>query len=369
MTCCVLTNETLRVLLDGFGLEDGSQHRGIGTYLRQLVDHLTGREGLTLSMVASSGSIVPTGVHQVRSSLHGPARWHRLQRGFALRRVIANADADVFHSPAQLPPRHSRLPWVQTLHDLTPFVIADPVLEVERKWWSRVGPRLAAASAVICPSQSSADQAMRFLGLSASQLVVIPWAVSPAFRADGPVADPGPSPYLLWVSSWGPHKGLAEACAVVSRLAAAGYPHRLVVAGRQTPHVLGVMRRIVAASARPDRVEIAGYVEDLPALYRGAAALVVTSRAEGFGLPLLEALACGTPVVSFDNTSLPEVVGDAGLLVADGDVRAFADAIQSILDDSALASDLARLGPARAAGYTWAAVADAHLAVYGDAAR
>ncbi len=87
------------------------------------------------------------------------------------------------------------------------------------------------------------------------------------------------------------------------------------------------IRAVVAASPRPDRVEVAGYVDDLAATYRRATALVMTSRCEGFGLPTLEAMACGTPVVSFSNSSLREVVGDGGVLVEDGDIAGMVDAL------------------------------------------
>src|SRR5947209_14635956 len=83
----------------------------------------------------------------------------------------------------------------------------------------------------------------------------------------------------------------------------------------------GRVDEVLARATRPDRVEVLGFVDDLVDLYRGASALVFTSRAEGFGLPIVEAMACGTPVVAFDNTSIPEVAGDAGVLVPDGEDR------------------------------------------------
>ena len=93
--------------------------------------------------------------------------------------------------------------------------------------------------------------------------------------------------------------------------------------------------------------------EALIDLYRGAAAFVDTSLYEGFGYQVLEAMACGTPVVASDTTSLPEIVGDAGLLCPPGDAQAFADALRRVLDDSALAGDLRARGLARAAEFTW----------------
>src|SRR5207302_8685619 len=116
----------------------------------------------------------------------------------------------------------------------------------------------------------------------------------------------------------------------------------------------------VAASPRPDRVEVAGYVADLPALYRGAAALLMSSRCEGFGLPALEAMACGTPVVAFANSSLPEVVGDGGILVPDGDVRAFAAAVERLLADESRRAATIELGLSRAAMFSVDAMVQGH---------
>src|SRR5207237_9291849 len=118
---------------------------------------------------------------------------------------------------------------------------------------------------------------------------------------------------------------------------------------------------------RPDLVDGVGYVDDLAALYRQAAVLVVTSRHEGFGLPVVEAMASGTPVVAFTNSALPEVVGDAGLLVPDGDVDAFARAVCSLLDDEATRSELARRGVTRAQRFSWETTAAATVAAYEQA--
>jgi glycosyltransferase involved in cell wall biosynthesis len=357
----------LHVLVDAFGLEDGSQDRGIGTYLRSLLVGLGDLHDVDVRATASVSAALPPQVRAVPAPLYPPARSYRLQRSLRLPRLIARSGVDMFHSPAQEPPRSCPVPWVQTLHDLTPFIIDDPILRADRRRWQRIGPRLRSAGAVICPSTSSADQAMRFLAIDARRIEVIPHGVDLSFTAAGPRTDLS-WPYLLWVSAWGPHKGFEEACRLVARLAEEGLPHRLVTSGRKHPFAVKQMRRAAEASGHPERVELLGYVDDIASLYRGASALIVTSRAEGFGLPVLEAFACGTPVVAFDNTSLPEVVGDAGLLVADGDVEALASAVREVLTDPASAADLARAGVARAAHFTWKRAVAAHCGVYRAAA-
>jgi len=323
------------VVIDGTALRDGSQFRGIGTYLRHL---LTGLE--------SYDDIEPVVVTLGR-------RPHR---------DIERAGAALLHSPAQSPPRRSPVPWVQTLHDLTPLAFKHPLLDADRRRWQRVGPRLRDADAVICVSESSATQARDLLGVDPSRLRVVPLGVSSAFGPDGPRREG--SPYVLWVSSWGPHKGLEVAAEVVMQLAAEGHPHRLVVAGYQDDAMMRRVRTAVAPAAALDRVEVLGRVPDLAQLYRGATALLVTSRAEGFGLPALEAMACGCPVVAFANSSLPEVVGDAGVLVDDGDVDAYASAVSQVLSDESLRAQLRTNGINRANGFTWERSIAQHVEVY-----
>jgi glycosyltransferase involved in cell wall biosynthesis len=222
---------------------------------------------------------------------------------------------------------------------------------------------LLGAAAVICVSESAADQAVRYLDLPADRLHVVPHGVDPIFTPTG-ARQVEADPYLLWVSAWGPHKGLDDALAVVAQLAAAGQPHRLVIVGPSDEWMRRQVDLAIVRSPRPDLARVAGYVEDLPAFYRGAAALMVTSRAEGFGLPALEAMACGTPVVAYANTSLPELVGDAGVLVDDGDLAGFAAAVADLLTDDAAQADLRAAGPHRAAAYTWARSVAAHIEIY-----
>lgn len=356
------------VLIDGYALSDGSHRRGIGTYLKRVIDGLGTRPGLSVTVIADRNVSLPTDVELVASRRYTPKRFSDVEHDLLLPGKLDRLQADVFHSPAQQPPRRSSVPWVQTLHDLTPLTRPHPMLAADARRWARVGPRLRRASAVVAVSRFSADEGIRHLALDPSVVTVIPHGV------DHDVFHPGQAPehdtpYLLHVAAWGPHKGFAEALEVIARLADRGLPHRLVLAGPRDQWMDNQVRAAVAASPRPDRVDVAGYVKDLPAAYRAATALLMTSRCEGFGFPALEAMACGTPVVAFANSSIPEVIGDAGVLVADGDLDAMVAAVQRLVGDADARDELVARGLAQAARFRWEDAIDAYVDVLRSVAR
>jgi alpha-1,3-rhamnosyl/mannosyltransferase len=242
------------------------------------------------------------------------------------------------------------------LHDLTPLVFRHWAMEYEARRWERSARQVRRAERVVADSRSSADQAIRLLGVDADRVEVVHLGVDPQFTPGS--AEPADPPYVLYVGSWGPHKGYAEAMQVIAALADAGLPHRLRIVGAQDDWVAARVREILDASPRPDRVDLIGWADDVVELYRGAAALVFTSRAEGFGLPLLEASACGVPVVAFDNTSVREVLDGAGAIVADGDVNAFASTLRVVLSDPARRDELVQAGVERAGQFRWGDTVD-----------
>jgi glycosyltransferase involved in cell wall biosynthesis len=353
--------ERLVVALDAFALSDGSQHRGIGRVVRRMLEDLSVHADVRA--LASRQVPVPAGVTRVGMHARVPARLARQVHTWELPRAIARSGAQVFHGPGQDIPRRSELPWVQTLYDLTPLVFRHPLLEPDRRRWLAAASCLRKADLVVAVSQSSAAQGVNLLGLDPRRVRVVPLGVDPSFAPTGRAYDPG-WPYLLWLTAWGPHKNLSDAITTLEAVAAAGLPHRLVLAGYQDAWMRRQTDGLIEASPVADRIIHAGWVDDPGELYRGADAVLVTSRAEGFGLPALEALACGRVVVAFDNTSLPEVVGEAGLLVPDGDVGAFASAVLRILRDAGLRQELEARGPMRAARFDWTATMRGYLEAY-----
>jgi glycosyltransferase involved in cell wall biosynthesis len=223
------------------------------------------------------------------------------------------------------------------------------------------------ARGIITVSEFSRGELIDRLGADPNRVRVVPNGVSPHFRpaaaGEGP---PALAPrYLLFVGSLEPRKNLRVLLRAIGLLSARGrlYGHRLVLVGCQGAHFQddGLAAAIAQAG---ELVEVLGYVpdEDLPALYAGATAFVYPSLYEGFGLPPLEAMACGTPVVVSDAAALPEVVGEAGLLFDPHDGEALAEALSRLLEDAALRGELSRRGLARAAHFSWEAAAQRTLA-------
>jgi glycosyltransferase involved in cell wall biosynthesis len=267
-----------------------------------------------------------------------------------LRKALQADRLDAFHFPlsVMIPPL-DRPPAAATVHDLQHELYPDFFSRAERTYRRLVyGRTIAAAEIVIAISEHARQTLIERYGLDPSRVVAIPLGV------DHERLSPGPEPreaFLLYPANGWPHKNharLFEAFALVRR----SRPElRLVLTGTGHPTTL------------PDGVESRGRVPDdeLVRLYRTASALVFPSLYEGFGLPPLEAMACGCPVASSKATSLPEVCGDAAERFDPTSVEDMARAIEAVLDDPAR---YVERGLARAAGYSWEATARAHEDVY-----
>jgi glycosyltransferase involved in cell wall biosynthesis len=285
---------------------------------------------------------------------------------------------DVYHGPAVFLP-HVKLGYrtVVTIHDLVSFLFPETV---PRKYslYMRLMTRLAVRSAdrIIAVSRATQTDLEEILGVARDKIVVIHEAVGPEFAQ--PVAPEAVEavvrryglrpPYCLFVGNLEPRKnlpGLIQAFADVRRRLAPSARAQLVLAGTRA-WLHGGIFRAVEQHGLGDDVAFTDYVPiaDLPALYAGATCFVFPSLYEGFGLPVLEAMAAGAPVVAARAGSIPEVAGDAALLV---DARApgeLAAAIEAVLTDATLRERLAALGRARAAMFEWDTVARRTLAVY-----
>jgi glycosyltransferase involved in cell wall biosynthesis len=290
---------------------------------------------------------------------------------------LARLSADVYHGPAVfLPLLKLGYRTVVTIHDLVSFLFPQTV---PRKYatYMRLMTRLAARSAdrIIAVSGATRDDLRRVLRVPDDKVVVIHEAVAPEF-----VAPPGPGsldeiarrysirrPYCLFVGNVEPRKnlaGLIEAFGLL-RTRTGGPRVQLVLVGTRGWLYNDILAAVEAQGGAPEIV-FTGYVPpaELPVLYAGAACFVFPSLYEGFGLPVLEAMAAGAPVVASRVGAIPEVAGDAALLVDPHRPAELADAIETVLTDAALRARLVERGRARARQFTWETVARETLDVY-----
>ena len=281
---------------------------------------------------------------------------------------------DVLHSPHHTTPL---LPCacrrVVTIHDLT-FLLLPERYPPTRRLYFQAMTRLSArvADAIIVPSEAVRGDVMRLLRPPAERVFVIPEAAGAAFHPQDAVAIEAvrrryglERPFLLSVGSLEPGKNRERLLQALARLRARGLKHSLVVAGQQAWRHEGeapLARRLGLA----DSVRFLGHVPqaDLPALYGAADLFVFPSLYEGFGLPALEAMACGTPVVASNVSAVPEVVGDAALQVSPLDVEALAGAMERLLRDDRLRADLRERGLERARQFSWEKAARQTVEVY-----
>ena len=287
--------------------------------------------------------------------------WDQVALPAALRRDAV----DVFLSPYYKRPLAAPCPTVITIHDL--FFIGYPGRP--RPLYDATMTRLArlyaaGARAIIADSEHSRQAIVDRLGLPAERVVVIPVGLGPEFRPVTPSAAQREryglgSRYVLYVGNFRPHKNLPRLLRAWAALAAPlRSSHRLVLAGADLAG-RPALAALATSLGLGDGVGFPGLIDDadLPALYGGAAAVVLPSLEEGFGLPALEAMACGAPVVASRRGALPEVVGDAGLLVDPEVEPALTAALARVLGVPQERAALVRRGLARAAFFTSARTA------------
>ena len=281
---------------------------------------------------------------------------------------------DVFFAPNFVVPRR-HLPAVRalvpTVHDLAFLRLPETVQrETADNLRRRLPGVLHGADALIAVSAATAGDLAALAGVTPRRVHVIHEGVDPAFAASGAPPPAGlPARYLLFVSTLEPRKNVVNLLAAFARAAAGGYPGGLVLVGRWGWRTEAAQAALAASPVR-DRILHLDYLgrEELSSVVRGAEALVFPSLLEGFGLPVVEAMACGVPVIVSRASSLPEVAGDAALYVDPTSPAEIAGAVLRLAADRALAGSLAAAGRERAARFSWDEAARASAAVLRRAA-
>ncbi len=312
-------------------------------------------------------------LHWVVVSDKSPAQ-RLLWEQIALPVLVRRAGIDLLHSLHYTRPVALPCASVVTFHDMTFFLY--PQLHTRSKrFFFPIAIRMSArkADALIAISESTRQDTIRLLGVLPQKIISTPLGVTEDFR---PVSDSMireevrqkyklPEDYILYVGLVEPRKNLPLLIKSFKALVERGVHHQLVIVGRFGWMYKEVLQQIEALGVK-EKVQFTGYVpsQDLPMVYNLASVFVYPTLYEGFGLPALEAMACGTPVITSAISSLPEIVGDAGLLVPPGDEQALSDAIFETLSNQTLQKQLATKGIQRASLFTWERTAQETLRVY-----
>ena len=324
----------------------GRRRTGDETYVLNLLRELpepAAAAGLRIAAVTRRPDLVPDGIEAIELST--PSQ--ELRMAWSLPRLLGRLGADLVHTQYALPWR-CPCPGVVTIHDLSFEHHSTLMSRRDRLVFRRIVPWSARRAArVLTVSERSSRDLVELYGLAPAAIVVTPNGVDPVFRP----GDGGTHDYVLSVGAVQPRK---NQLAALEAAQAIGLP--LVVVGPEKDAGLARQLRAKGATLR-------GYIEidELAALYRGAACLVQASHYEGFGLPVLEAMASGTPVVTVRDEALMEVAGDAAVIVEEGGL---AEGIRVALDDR---EALVAAGLERARAFSWRAAAERTVAVYQEA--
>ena len=329
----------------------GQPHTGSGQYTTHLLRELRGVDVRAAHPPSNAASNL------------GKLRWEQL--GWPA--VARNEEADLLHCPYFALPLKRNRPAVVTIHDVIPLLLpayrGNPLV---RAYSALQALACRSAEAILVDSECSRRDVIRLLKASAERVHVVYLAVDGRFTPDRGGPSPLDRPYIFYIGGWDVRKNVPALIRAFEALSASRPELVLAIAGR--PGGTGPMFPDLQALAAPlgDRVRFLGRVSDEQKvdLYRHAEVFVFPSLYEGFGLDPLEALACGCPVVCSDASSLPEIVGEAGILVDARVDQALSAAICQALDDS---ERLREAGPRQAARFDWVRTAEQTRQVYAQA--
>jgi alpha-1,3-rhamnosyl/mannosyltransferase len=350
---------------------DGTPERlgggGVARYCRDLRLALERRGDVDLRPVKAPA--VPAGVPLARpvDAMVRELAWYPVGLGAWAFRIHPG----LIHCTGPLVPLWCPAPWVMTVHDLLP--LSHPQLFTRANashFRYLVARRARRAHRILVGSVHVRDEVVATLGVQIERISVTPWGVDARFRPRGDGQDElrarlgiPPGPFLLAVGTLEPRKNLRTLLRAFAEVRRRGSPCSLVVVGGAGWRAADIEADLGRASTEVVRT---GYVgdDDLVVLYSACACFVFPSLHEGFGFPILEAMACGAPVVCSDRSSLPEVAGQAALLVDPLDAGAIADAIEAVLRDPERAARMRAAGLAHSASFSWQRCAELTVEAY-----
>ena len=360
------------------------QGGGIGRYVRELVaalariDHTTDYRLFVAGATAATLPTIPGGNFRWKPSRISPqwyARlWHRARLPYPVEAITGNVN--LYHATDfVLPPTLPGTKTLLTVHDLSFVRVPEAASPSLKAYLDKVVPRsVRRADHVLADSAATKADLIDLYGTAPDKITVLLSGVDARFKR---VQDPDvlqrvrekyrlpTSPYVFSVGTVQPRKNYGRLIESVAHLRAQGNDLALVIAGGRG-WLEDPMYETIRATNMTEHVIFTGFADDddLPALYSAAACVALPSLYEGFGIPVLEAMACGTPVVTSNISSLPEVAGDAALTITPTDLDGLIDALTKLLTDHALRQTLIERGYRRAQQFTWEASAQHLRRVY-----
>ncbi|MGA7672541.1 MAG: glycosyltransferase family 1 protein [Nitrolancea sp.] len=363
------------------------QRAGVGRYTRSLAEHLTPllqpEDELLLWYASRSKDTIslPRPMHSGKvetkripiSPRWAAIGWQRLKLPISIDRCVGAVD--LHHEPDFVAPPSKR-PVLTTIHDLSYLIVPEFAHPDLRRYLERSVPRtLERAHGVIAVSETTRRDVIERYDIDADRVTTIYNGVDSWFRAPDESAVERAlehfglrSPFFIMVGTVEPRKNHLTALRAFASLYERRRDISLAIVGNPGWLSEPIVEEIEKAS-KSMAVRYLRFVDDtwIPALYAGSVGLLAPSWYEGFGLPVLEAMACGAAVITSDRGALPEVSGDAALIVAPGNVDELSEAMTRLLDDSQLRHELSSKGVARAASFTWEEAANKHLDLYRSA--
>lgn len=349
---------------------------GIGYYTYHLIEALSGvgQDSEFYLYSSCSFSLPKRGEYVRKNSIRGlPGNlWLQTVLPFLLHKDKIT----IFHAPLYIVPFACTIPKVVTVHDLTFYIYPELACRQNRAILQWLLPAsIKAADAVIADSKNTKQDIINYLGTRPEKIKVIPLAASEIFQKIHNREELDrvklkyslPEEYMLFVGTIEPRKNLERLLKAYKQVIdrRTDLPHQLVMVGRLGWLYKDILR-IYHDLGMGNRVKLLGYVdeEDMSAIYNGAALFVYPSLYEGFGLPVLEAMACGIPVITSNISSLPEVAGNCCHLVNPLDVEELAYAIERILESPTLQGQMAKAGLARSREFSWRRTAEETFKLY-----
>ncbi len=352
----------------------GRDKAGTGVYAARLLEQFASRRDLRMEVLKgwrrnSSNKLASRGLGTIGNLLWTHAH---------LPRILRKIGADVLHAPAFVAPSRAPCPVVVTVHDITYLLYPSHF----SPWWvtymrMAMPPAMKSAAAIICGSEHSKRDIAKTYTISPDRVHVVPYGVDhERFHPDGALDRSWASSlgiredYLLHVGTFSYRKNIPVLLRAIAHLRSKGKwgNRQLVLAGSQDLSLKGAHEvfETIEELDLSRSVVLTGHIPNLhiPGLYAHAAILVMPSLYEGFGLPVLEAMAAGTPVVASNTSSLPEVAAGAAILFAPHDELALAGAIEDVLEHRSAADELRRKGLERARHFSWQRTAEETIAVY-----